>query len=289
MRILAATLLAGALNTQAFAQAPDRTITLGQVGLSFYAVVGGVVQEILEHEGYTVRVIQGSHAQVFPQLASGEVDVFAAAWLPNGHAALYEPARKTTFIIAPLYEDARFFWVVPDYIPDTLLASLDDLLKPAVQARISHRIISLPAETGLTISANRVLATYGLASAGYRVEPGPPEAWLAAFRDAVAAGEWIVFPLWQPQWLNAAYSVRPLADPRHAYGEPDTAYLLGNQSLRGKLTPHALAVLSRIRLSIRAVTAMDRMVNVEGLTPREAAARWMAENAPLVASWTQAD
>jgi glycine betaine/proline transport system substrate-binding protein len=65
------------------------TITLGQVNLSFYAVVGGVVQELLGREGYRVEVIQGPHAEIFPRLGAGEVDIFAAAWLPQGHAALY--------------------------------------------------------------------------------------------------------------------------------------------------------------------------------------------------------
>jgi len=37
-------------------------IKLGQVSLSFYAVTGGIVQHVLEKEGYTVEVIEGSHA-----------------------------------------------------------------------------------------------------------------------------------------------------------------------------------------------------------------------------------
>jgi len=70
------------LSTTTFAQAPApapaTTITLGQVGLSFYAVVGGVVQEVLERDGYTVLVIQGPHAEIFPRLGTGEVEIFAA-------------------------------------------------------------------------------------------------------------------------------------------------------------------------------------------------------------------
>ena len=271
---------------QAPAPAPATTITLGQVGLSFYAVVGGVVQEMLEREGYTVLVIQGPHAEIFPRLGTGEVDIFAAAWLPNGHASLYAPVKDSTFLIAPLYEDARFFWVVPAYVPDTLLSSLADLARPAVRERLSPRIVSLPATTGLTISAQRVLDAYRLGDAGYVVAPGSPEAWMSAFEQAVAAREWIVFPLWQPHWLNAAWPLRRLADPKNAYGEPDVAWLLGHRSLQAKLSPGTLATLGRIRLSIDAVTDMDEMVNLEGVTPRVAAARWMAANPAIVTAWT---
>ncbi|HIP80057.1 MAG TPA: hypothetical protein EYH07_16555, partial [Kiloniellaceae bacterium] len=118
------------------ALAEDRTVTLGQVGLSFYAVVGGVVQEVLEREGYTVEVVEGPHAEIFPQLGAGEVDILAAAWLPGGHAALFKPVRDVTFQIAPIYEEAAFFWVVPDYVPADLVAEIGALAKPEIAARM---------------------------------------------------------------------------------------------------------------------------------------------------------
>ena len=124
-------------------------IILGQVGLSFYAVVGGIVRELLERKGYGVEVVQGPHAEIFPRLGAGEVDIFAAAWLPQGHATLYASVEDVTFPIAPLYKDARFFWVVPAYVPESVLSSVADLVQPDVQQRVSKRIVSLPAETGL--------------------------------------------------------------------------------------------------------------------------------------------
>jgi glycine betaine/proline transport system substrate-binding protein len=68
--------------------ADQGTIRLGQVGLSFYAVVGAIVQEMLEQDGYTVEVTTGSHGEIFPKLGAGEIDILAAAWLPDGHAPL---------------------------------------------------------------------------------------------------------------------------------------------------------------------------------------------------------
>ena len=65
------------------ASAEDRTVRLGQVNLSFYAVVGGIVHEMLEQDGYKVEVTAGSHGDIFPKLGAGEVDILAAAWLPD--------------------------------------------------------------------------------------------------------------------------------------------------------------------------------------------------------------
>jgi glycine betaine/proline transport system substrate-binding protein len=114
------------------ANAEDRTIRLGQVNLSFYAVVGGIVQEVLEQDGYKVEVTAGSHGDIFPKLGAGDVDILAAAWLPDGHAPLYAEVKDRTFIVGELYDDARLYWAVPEYVPADLVRSIDDLKKPDV-------------------------------------------------------------------------------------------------------------------------------------------------------------
>ena len=239
-------------------------IRLGQVGLSFYAVTGGVVQTLLEKEGHEVRVTTGSHAEIFPLIGSGKVDLLAATWLPNGHAKLYAAVEKTTFQAASLYTDARFFWVVPAYVPPEEISSVGDLQKAVAQRRMPKTIVSLPESTGVTIGGRRLMKAYGLSEAGYRFAASSPAEWLQTFKTAYAAKRWVVLPLWQPHWINAAYEVRELVEPKGAYGPPDTAYLLGHRSLRSKIPKASLDRLARVKLSVNAITEMDRMVNVEG-------------------------
>ena len=274
-------------NGAAAASATDanQTITLGQVGLSFYAVVGGVVQEVLEREGYSVHVVEGPHAEIFPMLGAGEVDILAAAWLPSGHAALYEPVQDVTFPITALYEDARFFWAVPAYVPEDAISSVEDLARPEIRERLPAQIVSLPEATGLTTGGRRVMEAYGLDDAGYELVAGSPADWLGAFQSAIDGDDWVVIPLWQPQWLNAAYDLRALDEPLNAYGDPDTAYLMGHVSLETKLSAETLALLSNMQIPVDAVTEMDRLVNVDGLAPREAARQWMQDNPALVEAW----
>lgn len=82
------------------AEAQDRAllqpVMLGQVSLSFYAVTGAVVQEVLERLGHPVQLRTGPHDEMFPLLGQGSIDVMAAAWLPAGHAASCArlPTRK---------------------------------------------------------------------------------------------------------------------------------------------------------------------------------------------------
>jgi glycine betaine/proline transport system substrate-binding protein len=133
------------------------------------------------------------------------------------------------------------------------------------------------------------VGAYNLDEMGYEIVAAPPAEWFGTFREAIQKNEWVIFPLWQPHWANAAYEVRRLNDPKGAYGEPDTAYLLGHRSLRNKLPAAMIGRLSNIRLSIEAVTEMDRMVNVDKLSPRDSARRWMKENADVVRRWSVSD
>lgn len=285
-RLLVTTVLAVMLAASPL-RAAERTIRLGQVGLSFYAVVGAVVEATLAGRGYVVEVVEGSHAEIFPKLGKGEVDLFAAAWLPTGHASLYRDVADTTFLVAPLYDGASFFWAVPSYVPQDAVVSIADLARPEVSARTKKRIVSLPEATGLTTGGRRAMELYGLSKAGFELVAAPPGEWMSAFQAAHDAGEWIVFPLWQPQWANRGFDLRRLDDPLAAYGPPDTAHLVGHVSLRERIDRQTLGVLTRIRISVADVTEMDRLVNVGRVTPRSAAAQWMSRNATLVASWSE--
>ena len=238
------------------------------------------MQEVLEKDGYKVEVTAGSHGDIFPKLGAGEVDILAAAWLPDGHAPLYAKVKDVTFIIGELYGDARLYWAVPDYVPADLVLSIDDLKRPDVAARMDKKIRGIGATSGLMVGAAKIREAYGLGSAGYEVIPGEPKDWIENFKQAVSEKRWLVMPLWQPQWINAAYKVRVLDEPKGIYGKGDTAVLLGHETLKSKLSPETLSRLANIKLSVEAVTEMDRWVNVDGLTPRDAARKWLAANAP---------
>lgn len=99
--------------------------------------------------------------------------------------------------------------------------------------------------------------------------------WVSTFKTAYETQSWVVFPLWQPQWLNAVYDLRVLKDPKDVFGV-DSAYLIANRQLKTKLSPRALSYLMNIRLSIEAITELDRSMNVDKLSAREAAANWIA-------------
>ncbi len=265
--------------------AGEQKVVLGQIQLSFYAVAGAVIQGVLETLGHPVEVREGVHETIFPALGRGEVDLLAAAWLPGAHAIYWAQYKDQAIELATLYDGARLFWAVPDYVPESLVRSVDDLLKPDVASKMAKTIRGIGAGSGLMMGSKKMMTEYGLEQAGYELVPGPPKDWIGNFEKAVAERRWVIIPLWRPQFLNKAYRVRPLDEPKRLLGGTDRAVLVANKEFPNRFPAKTVDTLRRIDLGVDAVTEMDYMVNVERKSPREAAKVWMARNADRVQSW----
>jgi glycine betaine/proline transport system substrate-binding protein len=281
----AGALASGAARSQAGA---EPKIVLGQVALSFYAVAGAVVQEIPERLGHTVEIVQGPHEEMFPLLAEGGIDLMAAVWLPEGHGAYWARYGASAIEITRLYDGARFFWAVPSYVPEELLASMEHLAKPAVMERITKHIQGIGPGATITVISRKAIEDYGLGQFGYSLKVGTQVEWTGALYAAVAEQRWIVFPTWAPQYLNRNRQLRALADPRGVLGGANHASLVAPRERFEALPARTRATLQRIDLAIEAVTEMDWMVNAGSRPPRDAARMWMALNEGRVAGWLQA-
>ena len=267
------------------AYADVNKIKFGQIRISFYAVAGAVVQEVLTKLGHDFEVVEGLHPDIFPKLGAGEVDTLVAAWLPYGHAEYWKKYGACCEEIATLYEGAHFYWAVPDYVPSDVVVSVNDLAKPAVAAQMQKLIKGTGPGAGLMIQSRKMMEAYGLSAAGYTLEPSPGNEWIERLREVVAQKQWVVTPLWQPQYLNQAIRLRKLDEPLGLMGGNNRAVLVISKKLASELPESTRNVLRRIHLGLEAVTQMDYSVNVEGKTPREAAREWMQDNQAIVDAW----
>lgn len=269
--------------------AQSRFVTLGYVDLSVYEVTANVVQSVLERLGYTVAVKKGSHAEIYPLLGNGEVDLFVAVWLPHAHASYWEQYKDSSVQVTTLFDGARLFWSVPDYVPAADVSSVADLRKPEVAAKMQKEIRGTRADSGLMAGSNKIMEEYGLADAGYQLVPGTPADWIANFETNIAAQRWFVMPLYQPQYLNRVASMRILQEPKQLLGGIDKAYLVAHKDFYARVDKHTWKSLQRISLSVKAVTEMDYLVNVKKLTPQYAVRNWMAAHPDTVNYWLQPD
>jgi glycine betaine/proline transport system substrate-binding protein len=260
-------------------------VRLGQIGLSFYAVTAGVVQEVLERLGHRVEVTTGSHAQIFPRLGAGEVDLLVAAWLPHGHALYWEQYGARARQLGVLYQGARFEWMVPAYVPPAEVSSVDDLRKPEVLARMEKTIQGTGRDSGNMMLSAQVMQAYGLERAGYRLQPGTLSEFHGAYDRHLAEGKWFVMPLWRPHYINRLGTMRAIAEPRRLLGPASDGTLVASREWAAIAPARTLSALHHMHLGLDAVAEMDRLVNVEKMAPREAARVWMQMNRDQVEAW----
>lgn len=260
-------------------------VTIGHPSLSFYEATAHVIGFVMERTGYQAAFESGSHSQIFPRVASGAVDLLVAAWLPDAHAEYWKEYGKELVKVGTLYEGARLYWAVPAYIPAEAVRSVADLKKPEVAEKMVKTIRGTLPDSGLMIGSKKIFDHYDLASAGYVLQPGPAKEWIANFEARVAAKEWVVMPLWQPQYLNKAHKLRILEEPQQFLGGPNQATLVASRDFWGRLNKKQKAVYSRIEMSVRAVTDLDYWVNVEKMSTRDAARRWIGSNPNTVTYW----
>ncbi len=282
-------LLAALLSSGATAQDRERTVRLGQIGISFYAVTGQVVEMVLERLGARVELRTGSHSEIFPELGAGSVDLLVAAWLPHAHAGYWREYGADAVELATLYHGAQLFWAVPDYIPVQAVAAVEDLRKPEVAARMQRQIQSTRPDSGLSMGSRRILDAYGLEASGYRLRTGGHADWQAYFERHYQAGDWFVMPYFRPNFLNRIARMRKLDEPRDLLGKENRAVLVARRGFVASAPEPLVSVLRRIELDLDAVAEMDYKVRVDGMTPRLAAHRWMSENAARVDRWFAID
>ena len=118
------------------------TIVIGHINLSFYEATAALYKHALERSGYNVVLKSGSHSVMYPLLADGEFDLFVAAWLPNTHKQYWEEYGENLSMVTPVYTDAKLFWAVPDYVPESAVKSVADLAKPGVAEKMQKTRLS---------------------------------------------------------------------------------------------------------------------------------------------------
>ena len=257
--------------------ATETEVHVGCLHHSFYEVAARVVGATLEDAGHSLTLLRGPHAELYPKLAGGVIDLLVASWLPHLHAPFYEPVKQNLTPVVSLFEDARAFWAVPDYVPGSAVGAVADLLKPDVAARMVSPIVVAEGAIAVRQRATEVFEAYDLGAAGYLVQSiAADDDWSAQIRAWFEAGDWFVAPLWQPHFLNRVIELRQIDEPKGLMGAADTAWLMANAAFLERLPPSTLAALKGMEVGLSAVTDMDVMVNVEGHTPAEAARRWLA-------------
>lgn len=241
-------------------------IRVGHIGLSFHDAAAREVESVIRRHGHEIERSAAPHEEMYRRLGAGDIDVLVSAWLPASHGAYLAPMLDDVEKVTVLY-DPYCLWGVPEHVPLSAVASIDDLTSPVALERMERLIQGVNAGAGISRFSQAIVDDYGLTAHGYRFEPGSEDECFGRFEHAVAERRWIVVPLWHPQWLHHRHLIRALEDPKGLLGGVDNATLIVRKDAKQALGEAALTELSSLYLGNARVSALDDALRTSRHTP----------------------
>jgi glycine betaine/proline transport system substrate-binding protein len=254
----------------------DKEVNFGVIqGWTDQTATTALLTVILKDNGYTVKSTDMSdNALMYTGLSKGDIDVLSSAWIERTHVSFWERYGKDLADVGTYYDDATNYLAVPTY---SNVKSIEEL--PQHAAEFGNRIVGIEPGAGLTKQTQEnVIPDYGLAN-DYKLVLSSTAAMLTELEKATKANQPIVVTLWKPFWANQSFPVRPLEDPKKAYGDPEKLHVVANKEYAASHAQLA-NMLANFKLDDKQFgTLEDTVVNKFPKGQEEEAAKaWLAEN-----------
>ena len=257
----------------------SQKITIGVTDLSFHHVAASLVTHFLTDMGFEVDRVYAPHENNFQRLKTSETDMLISAWLPSSHGGYMADVETVRPVIElGLHYEPYALWGVPDYVPAEDVSEVNDLLKPSVVEKMKSQIQGINPGAGITRFSIKMMDEYGLSKAGYTFSPGTEEECFSAFEEAVEKKQWIVVPLWKPQFLHYKYKIREIQEPKGLLGIVDKAVLLLPEDKKSLFTEKQLETLDSLRFSNEIIAELDYKICRENQPIDQVTREWLDKN-----------
>ena len=278
LQALPATLAALSLGGLCTAAISAEPVKLGYINWADTMALNHVAKYVLETKlQQPVQFVSTDIGIQYGALARGDLDVMLSGWLPTSHGGYYAKHKANLDDIGIIYRGGKNGLAVPTYVPESEVSSIEDLAKPDVKAKLNATITGIEPGGGLMQAADRTLTTYGLNTAGYRLQPSSEAGMLASVKRAYANKQYVVATVWSPHWLFQKWPMRYLADPKGVMGGEEQIHAFGSKQFATKF-PKAYAFVKNFKLDIKDVEAIE----LEGQSTNnyEAAAKKFVDSHP---------
>lgn len=254
----------------------EKAINLAYVEWDSEIASTHVIGKVLEDLGYEVTLTPLDNAIMWEAVANGEADASVAAWLPVTHGAQYEKYKEDIVDLGENLEGAKIGLVVPAYMED--VNSIEDLSNHA-----NMQITGIESGAGVMQATERAIQEYANLK-DWELVPSSSGAMAVALGEAIKKNEEIVVTGWTPHWKFAKYELKYLDDPKGVFGGEESIHTFVRKGLEEDM-PEAYQVLDKFHWTTDDMEAV--MLDISnGMSPEEAAGKWVEENAEKVAEWT---
>lgn len=266
------------------AQAADNgVIEIGYFNWSDALFTSHVAEYVIsEKMGHEVEMTKADPAAVYQAVQSGDLDFHTDAWLPDTHSDYYDKVAQDTVSLGPVYSRARLGWVVPSYVPEDQLSSIEDLKSEEVREKLDGKIVGIGPGAGLTRLSKKAMDEYGLKDAGYNLVISSGSGMTAALRRAINNDEWVVVTGWSPHWKFGRWDLRYIEDPKGTLGGIERADIIAREGFYRE-APDVYEMLDNMTIPLDLVQA--GMDVGERKSYEVAAEQFVKNNPDLVNSW----
>lgn len=262
------------------AQAADKTITFGWTAWSDAEFVTKLAKKLIEENyDYDVKLQLSSIGVQYQGVAGGDLDGMLMAWLPSTHENYWNKVGDKVESLGPLYEGAKLGWVVPDYIPEDELSSIEDLKKPEVKEKLDGNIQGIDPGAGLMQLSEKTIEGYDL---DYNLQSASGAAMTAALARAAKNEEWVVVTGWTPHWMFGRWDLRFLDDPKGTLGEAEHIDAVVRQGFKEDY-PQVAEFLTRMHLPLDELQAA--MNEAQESSYEEAIDNYVADHEDRINEW----
>lgn len=280
---LAAGIFTGAFGT---ALAEDKApVKIGWAAWSDAEFVTKLAAKLIKDElGHEVQLIQTDVAPLYQGVARGDLDAMMMAWLPETHADYFAKVKDKVTTLGTVYDGAKLGWVVPKYVPEDAIASIEDLNKDDVKEKLKGRVEGIDPGAGLTRLSEQAVKDYALD--GYKLQISSEAGMLTTVDRAIRKQEWFVATSWSPHWMFGKYELRYIDDPKGSLGKAEHVDIIARKDFATD-SPAVAAFLSRMKLPIGDLEAA--MFNAQETSYEKAVEKYIADHPDQIKAWLAAD
>lgn len=270
-------------------------------------VLSNVVGQLLQKSGHNIEYKSSDTQLQHTAIAAGDMDFQVEVW-EGSQAESYEKAIQAGAVALGAHDAVtREDWWFPAYMLEMCPGLPDWKALDACAAKLATaetgqkgRFVGPPADWGKhyseritalgmnfqEVAVGQAATLWAELQAAYdRKEPIVLFNWTPNFIEAKFEGQFVEFPTYEPACLSdPAWGSNPNAV--YDCGAPAKGYLrkVGSPALVTKW-PTAAEFLKKVNFTNPQIATAAAMVDVDGLSPEEAATKWIAENEAVWKPW----
>ncbi|MBS3812729.1 glycine betaine ABC transporter substrate-binding protein [Candidatus Bipolaricaulota bacterium] len=240
------------------------SITFGIVPWSESLAIGSLIEHILEVDlGVNVNSMNPDIGAAYTAIKQGDMDLFVESWLPLTHEAYWGESAADLTDFGPIYEDALLCWAVPNYVPEDVVSSVEDLGKEEVKEKMDGEVVGIDPGAGLMQHSEVMMEEYPELE-DWELKDSSDYAMVAELKRRMQRDNWTVVTLWKPHFAFARFDIRCIDEPENILGAEERVHMVGRKDFMSVYPNEVSEFLSRFYLPIDKVNELTDMHDENG-------------------------